>query len=303
MPTLKEEMLEAVREMPVVEDEAAPAEPAVEEVAEGAPDENLGEEAENAIDEADETPTISDSEPDDFAELAERYDVDVESLKQFSTVKDAENALALLDKHRLQMPQQDAAMDSLNPSTVPLDDEPSLDLGELDKDDPLAKVLIAQHEKANQKIKQVREELAAFRSLQQQQQAQQVLAHANSVLDKLASERYGDSSQKLSPVQERNRTRTLKDAMLFAAAKQGAGEKVDLEKIIQRTDRAEFAIAIAKEQAKKKQAAIEQRAGHKLGTTSRAPSDMPASGKTYTGPLKNDPVFMRLAKQAVGRGR
>lgn len=227
---------------------------------------DAGDEPEEPIDDAAET---DDGDGDDDAAqreaLAELYDIDVSQLAGFTSAKDAEAALALLDQRsalpseaddqyyepapqqRGQQPQQ------YTPAEL---EQLALELDEWEETEPSRKNFTAVQKSHNailQEVTFLRSAIGTMYREQLNRERQQRVSDFHSTVDRMKSPLFGASS-KMTPLQQRNRAKLAQDVDTFVAGRQQQRLAVpSMQQLVDRVTAFSFRNAVAKQQTRTQQ--------------------------------------------------
>lgn len=276
---------------------------------------------EPSLDDAADSDVGDDDETDDEAErqaLADAYGLDVEQLSGFSTAKDAEAALALMDaQFSAAQRQQQGNQQQWDPQWQPVQQQPTqqqpaqqqiaaqlaeleLQLEEWDKDDPLAKNFSAIKGAINPMVKEVQflrqAVVAMYRESAQREQAQRE-QQFHATLDRLNPKLFG-TVDKATPLQRRYRERMAEEFNILEAGYASNGRQIPpMEDLIGRVMRSAFANQLAKDQRNQPQS--NGKPGRpRLGTPGRGRSRKDSGrGTDWDGEFEDNPVLHRLYDQ------
>lgn len=265
-----------------------------------------------------------DDETDDAAlrqKLADAYGLDVGQLAGFTSAKDAEAVLALLDAqfsaaarqgYRQQweqqppppqpqppMQQQAAAQQQIAAQLAEIE----LLLDDLDKDDPLHKNFSAIKGAINPMVREVqflREAVVAmYRETAQREQLQREQTF-HATLDRVNPRLFG-TAEKSTPLQRRYRERLIEEyndieIAAFNRAQRLGTAVPPMEKLIEKAMRSAFANQLAKDNRTQQQ--TNGRPRPRLGTPGRGRSRKEGDRAIdFDGEIEDNPVLHRLFKQ------
>jgi hypothetical protein len=270
-----------------------------------------GDEPEDSLDDAVET---DDDDGDDDAQreaLAEAYGIDVSQLAGFSTAKDAENALALMDqrfaadagleddyqepvpRRGQQQPQQ------FTPAEL---EQLALELDEWEATEPSHKNFTAVQKSHNAVLQEVgflRQALGQIYHQQLERERQSRVSEFNSTLDRMKSPLFGAGS-KLTPLQQRNRAKLSQDINAFAAGRQQLGQPLPaMAQLVDRVTAFSFRNQLAKQQQRTQQQPTNGRSPRpKLGNPGRGKSRKDnGRAEDWDGDFEDNPALHKLYQQ------
>ena len=264
-----------------------------------------------AATEGDEGSTDAERDAADRQSLADAYGVPVEQLQGFSSVKDAERALALWDAQQQhaflagqEQGQQQATAAPQQQQQPPAEEQSlaiELSLDEWDPEEPTHKNFTAIKKSLDASEQRVQRLEAVLGGMLYERRTQEISErgnHFNNTLDEWDTERYGKLAT-ATPVQRANReklSQAINQRVSGILANGGQMPTIAQmkEQLIEREDRALFFDQIEKERAKKQQQQ-KPNGRPRLGAPGRGQSrDAAAKEQEWKGEFEDNPNLHKL---------